>query len=209
MVVGWRCARVYTKYMSAHAQPRLSEEQYLEIERKAEFRHQFFDGIMYAMSGGSPSHAFIISTLNAAFRNALKQRPCQVASSDLRVRVTEGGLYTSPDIVVICGDLKFADDQKDTVTNPTLLIEVLSPSTEAYDRGVKFEQYRKIESLREYAVVSQSLPHIELFRRRSENEWLLTEFNNLDQTCRFDSVDCTIPLAEIYDKIKFEETPLF
>ncbi|MEO5926080.1 MAG: Uma2 family endonuclease [Bryobacteraceae bacterium] len=193
--------------MSAHAQPRLSEQEYLEAERKAEFRHQFYDGIVYAMSGGSPSHAFIIASLSRELGNALKKRPCQVASSDLRIRVSESGLYTYPDVVVVCGDLKFADDQRDTVINPALLIEVLSPSTEAYDRGFKSEQYRKLESLQEYALVSQAYPHIEIFRRQATNEWLLSEFNNLDQTCHVESVGCSIPLAEIYDKIKFEETP--
>jgi len=197
---------VYTRSMSAHAQPRLSEEQYLEIERKAEFRHQFYDGIMYAMSGGSPSHAFLIAALSREFGNAFKKRPCQVATSDLRVRVSRGGLYTYPDVIVICGDLKFADDQKDTLTNPTLLIEVLSPSTEAYDRGFKTEQYRKIESLREYALVSQTRPHIEVFTKAADGRWTLSEFTGLDTTCKFESVDLSIPLAEIYDKIVFEET---
>jgi Uma2 family endonuclease len=192
--------------MSAHAQPRLSEEQYLELERKAEFRHQFYDGIMYAMSGGSPSHAFIISALNGELRNALKKRSCQVASSDLRVRVSRGGLYTYPDVVVVCGDLSFADDHKDTLTNPTLLVEVLSPSTEAYDRGFKTEQYRKIDSLLEYVLVSQSRAHIEVFAKSPSGQWVLSEFTGLDTTCRFDSIDCSIPLAEIYDKIVFEET---
>ena len=194
--------------MSAHAQPRLTDEEYLALERKAEFRNQFYDGIMYAMSGGSPIHAFVIAALAREFGNAFKKRPCRVASSDLRVRVSRGGLYTYPDIVVICDEPRYSDDQKDTLLNPTLLIEVLSPSTEAYDRGFKTEQYRKIESLREYALVSQSRPHVEIFRRQSGGGWLLSEFTGLDTACRFESVDCTIPLAEIYDKITFEEVPL-
>ena len=194
--------------MSAHAQPRLSEEQYLEIERKAEFRHQFYDGVMYAMSGGSSTHAFLIASLSREFGNLFKNRPCRVATSDLRVRVSRGGLYTYPDVVVVCGNLSFADDQKDTLTNPTMLVEVLSSSTEAYDRGFKAEQYRQIESLREYVLVSQSRPHIEVFTKSASGHWVLSEFTGLDTTCRFDSVDCSIPLAEIYDKIVFEETPL-
>ncbi len=194
--------------MSAHAQPRLTDEEYLALERKAEFRNQFYDGIMYAMSGGSPTHAFVISAMAREFGNAFKKRPCRVASSDFRVRVSRGGLYTYPDIVVVCDEPKYSDDQKDTLVNPTLLIEVLSPSTEAYDRGFKTEQYRKIESLREYALVSQSRPHIEVFRRQASGDWLMSESTGVDASCRFDSVDCTIPLAEIYDKITFEEVPL-
>jgi Uma2 family endonuclease len=192
--------------MSASAQPRLSEEQYLEIERKAEFRHQFYDGIMYPMSGGPFTRALLIAALSREFGNAFKKRPCHVATSDLRVRVSDGGLYTYPDVVVVCGDISFADDRKDTVTNPTLLIEVLSPSTEAYDRGFKTEQYRKIESLREYVLVSQSRPHIEVFSKSPSVQWVLSEYTGLDTTCRLDSVDCSIPLAEIYNKVVFEET---
>lgn len=195
--------------MSAHAQFRLSEEEYLEIERKSEFRHQFYDGVMYAMSGGSPAHAFIIMALGSELRNAFKKRPCQVAGSDLRVRVSRGGLYTYPDVVVICGDLEFADKRKDTLVNPTFLIEVLSPSTEAHDRGFKTEQYRQIESLREYALVSQSRPHVEVYRPQPDAGWQFSEFTGLDATCRFESVECSIPLAEIYDKIEFEATPPF
>ena len=178
------------------------------MERKAEFRSQFFDGIMYAMSGGSPTHAFVIAALAREFGNAFKKRPCRVASSVLRVRVSRGGLYTYPDIVVICDEPRYSDDQEDTLVNPTLLVEVLSPSTEAYDRGFKTEQYRKIESLREYALVAQSRPHIEVFRRQASGDWLMSESTGLDTACRFESVDCTIPLAEIYDKITFEEVPL-
>ena len=200
--------RRYTIYMSAHAQPRLTDEEYLERERKAEFRHEFYDGIIYAMSGGSSPHALIITALGREFGNAFKKRPCWVATSELRVRVARGGLYAYPDAVILRGEATFADAQKDTLLNPTLLIEVLSPSTEAYDRGFKTEQYRKIESLREYALVSQSRPHVEIFRRQPGGGWLLSEFTGLDTACRFESVDCTIPLAEIYDKITFEEVPL-
>ena len=192
--------------MSAHAQPRLTEEEYLQAERAAELRHQFYDGVMYAMSGGSPEHAYLIGSLTRELGMALKKGPCRVYPSDLRVRVSRGGLYTYPDVTLICDEPKYADDIKDTLTNPTLLIEVLSPTTEAYDRGFKFEQYRSIASLQEYALVSQSRPHIEIFRRQPSNEWLLAEYTGMEATCRFDSVGCAIPLAEIYDKIEFEES---
>ncbi len=140
--------------MSAHAHPSLTPEQYLEIERAAEFKSEYYDGRMYAMSGASYPHALIIGGLAGKLSAALEQGPCAVITNDLRLRVSPRGLYTYPDVVVVCGEPKFVDNQKDTLLNPTFLVEVLSPSTEAYDRGFKSSQYRKLESLQEYALVS-------------------------------------------------------
>ena len=189
--------------MSAHAQPSLTPDQYLEIERAAEFKSEYYNGCMYAMSGASYNHVLISGSFGAELYAALKKTPCAVAANDLRVRVSPLGLYTYPDIVVICGEPKFADDQKDTLLNPTFLAEVLSPSTEAYDRGFKSQQYRKIESLQEYALVSQTEPRLEVFRRQPDGRWLLSEFAGLDAVSRFESLSCEIPLAEIYSKITF------
>jgi Uma2 family endonuclease len=189
--------------MAALPQPRLTPEKYLEIERAAQFRHEFYDGRMYAMSGGSYWHARIILNFAAALHLALKKGPCAVVTNDLRVRVSPGGLYTYPDIVVTCAEPQFADDQKDTLLNPVILIEALSPSTEAYDRGFKFAQYRLIESLQEYALVSQVEPRVEVFRRQKDSGWLLTEFVSLDAVCHFESAPCTIALADIYEKVAF------
>src|SRR5437667_9232598 len=121
--------------MSAQAQPRITAEQYLEIERAAEFRSEYYAGRMYAMSGGAYRHVVIISALSRAIGNALSKRPCTVVSSDLRLRVSPGGLYTYPDLMVVCGEPKFVDRRTDTLLNPIVIVEVLSPSTEAYDRG--------------------------------------------------------------------------
>src|SRR5438132_1113204 len=121
--------------MSAHSHSRLTPEEYLAIERAAEFRSEYYQGLMYAMAGGSPSHSWIIGNTAGELRSALKRGPCRVSSTDLRIRVSAKGLYTYPDVVVVCGEPRFADDQKDTLLNPIVLIEVLSPSTEAYDRG--------------------------------------------------------------------------
>jgi len=186
--------------MSAHAQPSLSPEEYLEIERAAEFRSEYYNGCMYAMSGASYNHVLITLNLGGELRAALKNKPCTAGATDLRVRVSPRGLYTYPDIVVICGEPKF---EKDTLLNPTLVLEILSPSTEAYDRGFKSQQYRKIESLHEYALVSQTEPRLEVFRRQPTGGWLLSEFTGLDAVCCFDSLNCEIPLAEIYAKITF------
>lgn len=189
--------------MSAQPQPRLTPEQYLDTERSAEFRHEYYSGHTYAMSGGSYQHFQIIGNITAELHARLKKRPCTVGSSDLRLRVSPDGLYTYPDVVVICGDPRFADDRRDTLLNPGLIVEVLSPSTEAYDRGFKSAQYRTVESLEEYALVSQAEPRVEVFRRQPGGHWLLSEAVGLESVCHFESLDCAVPLAEIYAKVTF------
>jgi Uma2 family endonuclease len=190
--------------MSAHARPQsLTEEEYLKIERAAEFRSEYYDGHMYAMSGGSLPHAVIISNLVRELGVALRQKPCTVMNSDMRVRISPAKYYTYPDIVVVCGPPQVADDQNDTLLNPTILIEVLSPSTEAHDRGFKFLRYRRLESLQEYALVWQAEPRVEIFRRQPSGEWLLSEAAGLEAICRFDSAGCQIALSEVYHRIEF------
>ena len=200
----WR----YHEHMSAHSQSLLTPEQYLELERVAEFKSEYYGGRMYAMSGGTYPHSHIIANFTGAMFAALRKSPCVVSSNDLRVRVSPEGLYTYPDVIVTCEKPKFADGQNDTLLNPVLLAEVLSKSTESYDRGFKFRQYRKTESLQEYALVSQSAPLVEVYRRQSEGRWLLTTYEGLDAICRFDSVDCSVALADLYDKVRFEEDAL-
>ncbi len=121
----------------------------------------------------------------------------------MRVRVSKTGLYTYPDIVVVCGEPRFVDGLADTLLNPILIIEVLSPSTEAYDRGFKFAQYRTLESLQEYALVSQSEPLVEIFRRQLSGDWLFSVSTGMEAVCRFDSVNCTVAMKDIYDKVTF------
>jgi Uma2 family endonuclease len=193
--------------MSAHPHL-LSPQQYLDIERAAEFRSEYYKGRMYAMSGGSLPHAVLIASLAREFGIALKKGRCRIATSDLRLRVSADGLYTYPDVIVFCGEPQVADDQKDTILNPTVVMEVLSPATEAYDRGWKFSQYRKIESLREYVLVSQSRPCLEVFERRSvsgakDGEWVLSEVTGLEAVCQLKSLDCSVALADIYDNFTF------
>jgi Uma2 family endonuclease len=159
---------------------------------------------MYAMSGGSVPHSLIAGNLGRELSVALKKRPCMVFSSDLRVRVTPEGLYTYPDLSVVCSEPRLLDGRSDTLLNPALVIEVLSPSTEAYDRGFRSAQYRRVESLEEYALVSQTEPRVEIFRRQDAGHWLLSEFVGLEAACLFDSVQVSVPLAEIYDKVAFD-----
>ena len=183
----------------------LTPAEYLKIERAAEFRHEYFNGEMFAMSGGSPRHSLIKVNCVTQLCGNLKGRPCTAFDSDLRIQISPTGLYTYPDVSVICGELEFDDDQQDTVLNPTLLIEVLSDSTEAYDRGKKFEHYRRIASLREYVLISQKSPTIERFLRNPDDTWTLTAVIGLEASIHLPSIDVTLSLAEIYDRVKFDE----
>jgi Uma2 family endonuclease len=153
----------------------LTEEQYLEIERQAEFKSEFHHGRMFAMSGGSLNHALLSSAIGALL---YPQMPpgCRTCSSDLRIKIASAGLYTYPDCSVICGDPQYAGDQQDVVLNPLLIVEVLSPSTEGYDRGKKFELYRTIESFREYLIVHQDRVHVEHYSKQDDGSWLLRDY---------------------------------
>ena len=197
--------RRYYRDMAAQPQPRLTPEQYLELERAAEFRHEYYNGRMYAMAGGTLNHVVIIGNLTRELGNGLRKRPCLVMPGDMRTCVSLDALYTYPDIVVVCGEPHCFDNRKDTLLNPLVIIEVLSPSTEAYDRGFKSAQYRKLESLQEYVLVSQAEPRVEVYRRQPGNEWLLSESIGLDAACTFRSIDCSVSLADVYDKVTFEE----
>ena len=179
---------------------RLSEAQYLEIERAAQFKSEFFDGEMFAMAGGSRKHSLIASNLIAELRNRLRGRPCAVFNSDLRIKIETTGLYTYPDASVVCGPSKSITDADDTLVNPVLLAEVLSDSTEAYDRGRKSEQYRQIPSLREYLLISQKERHIESMVR-GEKEWTLHEASGPNGTIELPSLGVTLSLSEIYLKV--------
>jgi Uma2 family endonuclease len=145
--------------------------------------------------------AVIVTNLVGELRQQLKSKPCETHSSDLRLRVTPTGLYTYPDVLVVCGEPQLADDRKDTLLNPTVIVEVLSESTRDYDRGRKFQHYRTLSSLAEYLTVERDEPHVEHWTRQPESRWLLAEFADLGQSIRLASIDCILPLAEIYDKI--------
>ena len=188
--------------MALQLKPRLTPEEYLAIERRAEFKSEFFDGEMFAMSGASELHNIITLNIGAEIRQHLKKRPCKVYVSDMRVKVSPTGLYTYPDVVVVCGKAEFDDRHFDTLLNPTLIVEVLSESTETYDRNRKFEHYRTLESLVEYVLITQRRPHIESWRRQPNQQWLLTESNGLDRVLRLDAIGCDLALAEIYDKVE-------
>lgn len=188
--------------MNPEAQPRLTPEDYLATERSAEFKSEFFNGEIFAMSGASQSHNTIVLNVGAELRQQLKKRPCKAYVNDMRVKVNLTGLYTYPDVAVVCGKAQFDDAHFDTLLNPTLIIEVLSDSTEAYDRGRKFEHYRKLESLVEYVLIAQNRPHVESYRRQPDQQWLLAECEGLDGIVHLPSIGCELALAEIYDKLE-------
>jgi Uma2 family endonuclease len=192
--------------MSSQATTYLSPEEYLEIERKAESKSEYFNGEMFAMSGGTPPHAWITVNVAGELRQQVKGKPCRVASSDLRLRVSPTGLYTYPDVMVICGDLQLTDGRKDTVMNPSVIVEVLSESTQDYDRGRKFEHYRTLPSLSDYLMVAQDKPHVEHWMRQAENRGLLVEYHDLGQMIEIPSIGCLLPMAEIYDNIDWTAT---
>ncbi len=184
---------------------RMTPEEYLEAERKAEFKSEYYDGFVFAMAGTSPMHSTIVFNLAGELRQALKGRKCFAAVADTRVRIPAGTLYTYPDIVVTCSEAQFADDQKDTLVNPAIIIEVLSQSTELRDRSSKFAQYRTIDSLREYVLVSQTSARVERYERREDGKWLLSDYAGLADVCKFESLDCEVPLADIYENVSFPE----
>ena len=189
--------------MSAIPKTKLTPEEYLEFERKSEIKHEYFDGEIFAMSGAKRNHNVIAWNIGGELRQKLKGKNCEAYPGDMRVFVPATGLYTYPDLVVVCGEPEFQDDVFDTLLNPTLLIEVLSDSTEGYDRGKKFQHYRSIESLREYVLVSQDEARIEKYVKTGDGFWLLSEAVGLDSEIEFSSIECRIPLAEVYDKIDF------
>jgi len=189
--------------MASNPVSKLTEEQYLTIERAAEFKSEFLDGVMYAMSGGSPRHSTLAINIQSELRAMLRGSQCKPYNSDLRVRVSSR-MYAYPDVSVVCGKLQLADDQKDNLLNPIVIFEVLSPSTEQYDRGVKFQLYRTIQSLREYVLVDQTKAQVEQYIYQDASTWILRDHQGLDAELKLDSIGASLPLRLIYDGVDFE-----
>lgn len=181
-------------------------EEYLALERSCETKHEYYNGEIFAMGGASKQHVLIVTNLVGELHSKLKEGRCTVYSADLRVQVAPTGLYTYPDVIVLCDAPRFSDEQKDTLLNPALIIEVLSESTKDYDRGGKFEQYRTIESFVEYLLIAQDRPHVEHHTRQPDGSWILFETNSLEDTIQLKSVPCSLRIADIYAKIDFGAT---
>jgi Uma2 family endonuclease len=182
--------------------------EYLAWERKQETKHEYWAGEVYAMAGASERHNLISLNFGAELRTQLRSRGCRVYPGDMRIRIPVTGLYTYADVTVVCGRPEFDDSELDTLLNPTLIVEVLSKSTESYDRGTKFQNYRSLASLTDYLLVAQDRPQIEHYARQGDNQWLLTEVTGLETSIALPSLGCTISLADVYDLVEFPPVDL-
>ena len=184
-----------------------SPEDYLARERQASYKSEYYQGELFAMAGASEQHNLIVMNVGATLHGQLKSRPCRVYPSDLRLLIPTTGLFTYPDLMIICGEPQFEYDRRDVVSNPIVLVEVLSNSTEAYDRGAKFEQYRTLESLKQYVLIAQDRTSVESFTKSSDGNWVLSATNEMQQSHRLEPIECTLVLADVYDKVTFEPSP--
>jgi len=187
--------------MSTQAQHHYTPEEYLALERRAPCKSEYYAGEIFALEGASRWHNLIVTNVLREISLQLKGRPCTTYPGAMRLKVGPAGLYTYPDVTVVCGEPQFEDAQQDTLLNPTLIVEVLSESTEAYDRGGKFAHYRKLDSLLGYVLIAQTKPHSEHYARQSDNRWLLEEADSLTDAIHLPSIDCRLSLAEVYDKV--------
>jgi len=189
---------------SPAAQTYLTPEEYLAWERKADIKHEYLRGEIIAMSGASYQHTIITMNISGELYIQLKDTACTVHTNDMRVRTSPEISYFYPDILVVCDEPRFEDNTCDTLLNPIVLVEVLSPSTEAYDSGEKFGHYQQLTSLREYILVSQDEVRVECHRRQG-TEWQLTECRSLEDVLSLISIDCELSLEDIYRRVEFRE----
>lgn len=187
----------------AQKKPRFyTPDEYLEFERNSEVRHEYLDGEIYEMAGANKRHNIISANVVRLLGNQLLKRDCNVYGSDMRVKIVLTEKYTYPDIVAVCGEENYEDDTEDTLINQSLIIEVLSKSTEAYDRGGKFEYYQTIESFQEYVLITQEPFRVEQYVRKEANVWTYFEFRKPEDVVKLNSIDCELKLQDIYHKIE-------
>ena len=193
--------------MSALPKKAFTVAEYLEFERTSEQKHEFYNGELFAMAGASPEHNFVKENLVIEFGIRFKGGPCRTLSSDQRVKVERTRLFTYPDIVIVCGKPEFEAADPNTLTNPQVIVEILSPSTEGYDRGTKFRHYQRIPSVREYVLVSQVRMQVERFVRQPDETWVLTTFDDPAGEFSLSSVALSIPLADVYRAVELPAVP--
>lgn len=189
--------------MATAASAQATPEEYLEQERKAEFRSEYFHGRVTAMAGGSYEHSVVIGNMTRELSQGLRTVACTVLPGDVRLAIAAAGFYTYPDVMVVCGEPAFVDQRRDTVSNPVLIIEVLSESTQDYDRTEKFRSYRTLPSLKEYLTVAQDKVHVEQYVRQSDEQWLLTDHKQSAGRIQLASVGLELQVAAMYEKINF------
>lgn len=185
---------------------RLTADQYLFAERQSDTKNEYFDGEIFAMAGASREHNQISANLVRVLGNQLLDKPCSVYSSDMKVRIEKARKYTYPDLVVACQTERFEDEHRDVLLNPVVILEILSDSTEAYDRGRKFLHYQLLDSLAVYLLVSQDTPRIEVFTRRQDGTWLYAEFHGLDAVVEIESIGCNLRLGDVYRKVDLPDS---
>jgi Uma2 family endonuclease len=193
--------------MSTVSKRLLSPHEYLARERLADVRSEFYRGEVFSMAGASWEHTLIKDNLAREAGNQLKSGPCRVLTSDMRVKVNRTGLYTYPDIVIVCDEPQFEDKVLDTLLNPRVVVEVLSDTTEKYDRGTKFAHYRQLPSILEYVLVAQDRPLVERYVRQTDDTWVLTAFSEMALTFAFGTIPVQIAITDIYREVKFPDTP--
>jgi Uma2 family endonuclease len=196
---------VYEDAMEISLQrPCLAPEQYLALERNADHRSEYVNGHIFAMAGAGKRHNQITFNIAVSLGTQLKGRKCIAYASDMRIKISQTSLYTYPDIVATCHEPLFEDTELDTLLNPSLIVEVLSNSTEAYDRGAKFAHYRRLPSLQEYLLIAQNHVCVEQFIRK-DDQWTLTETDHRETAIQLDSINCILYLSDIYDKVQFTD----
>lgn len=193
--------------MSALAARHVTPEQYLEAEREASFKSEYFSGQIFAMAGASRRHNVLVGNLVRRLGNRLDGQPCETYPSDMKVLVRANGLYTYPDVTVVCGEPEFLNRDGDVLLNPLVIVEVLSDSTQSYDRGAKWVLYQGLDSLQEYVLVSADTPRVERFTRQDNGQWLYESIGGLDGEIRLASLDIMLPLAEVYERVTFPAPP--
>ena len=193
--------------MVAVQTPLLTPAEYLAFERESETKHEYVAGEVFAMVGASRRHNLIQMDTGTSLNTQLRGRLCEVYPSDMRVKVGALGVYTYPDITVVCGKVELEDAEQDTLLNPTVIIEILSPSTECYDRGLKFHRYQLIPSLRDYLLIAQDRPLVEHFTRDDAGRWILVQQAGSGEQIHLASLGCVLDLAEMYRKIEFDPAP--
>jgi Uma2 family endonuclease len=186
---------------------RFTEEEYLAIERAAEYKSEYVNGEIFAMAGGTSNHAILQSNVIAELAGRLGDRPCIVYTSEMRVRAPAARSYTYPDASVVCGKREFADDRQDTLLNPVVIVEVLSPSTEGYDRGRKFTAYRTIGSLKNFILVDQDAVLVECYSRRPDNAWDIDSYQQMKEELHINSIGVSIPLSRLYRNVELATSP--
>ena len=191
--------------MVSQPQPYTTPEDYLALERRAKTRSEYHDGEIVAMAGASREHNLIVFDTVREISTQLRGQPCEGYPSDMRVWIPSHHVYTYPDVVVVCGEPEFQDSAVDTLLNPILIVEVLSPSTAAYDQGQKFALYRSLPSLREYLLIAQDEPRLVLYRRDPDNRWFIGDAHGLDATLDLATGGVTLALRDLYERITFPE----